>query len=245
MPWDGNGTSGSAQIARDRARCTRCRRTPEPARGHVEAPREIHVAGALRRCLMHQKMMPTSEAAHKACTSVLFSVSIKASRRMRRWRCGFLVIFAKVAELADAPDLGSGGRKALGVRLPPFAPAFARAYATDYARRAAQLCAYARQARGTCLAGSRSAAREADLSAVAATDGRRTYNSMKTEFADLTETQERARRNSQRHRRCANRSRRAELQPPGAHSRIPAGKVPPTLIKKRFREQILHDVAHD
>jgi tetratricopeptide (TPR) repeat protein len=27
-----------------------------------------------------------------------------------------------VAELADAPDLGSGGRKALGVRLPPFAP---------------------------------------------------------------------------------------------------------------------------
>ena len=37
---------------------------------------------------------------------------------------------AKVAELADAPDLGSGSRKALGVRLPPFAllrsPAFAR-----------------------------------------------------------------------------------------------------------------------
>ena len=31
---------------------------------------------------------------------------------------------AKVAELADAPDLGSGGRKALGVRLPPFAPQF-------------------------------------------------------------------------------------------------------------------------
>ena len=26
-----------------------------------------------------------------------------------------------MAELADAPDLGSGGRKALGVRLPPFA----------------------------------------------------------------------------------------------------------------------------
>src|SRR5437773_3520270 len=32
---------------------------------------------------------------------------------------------AKVAELADAPDLGSGSRKALGVQLPPFAPAFA------------------------------------------------------------------------------------------------------------------------
>jgi hypothetical protein len=33
---------------------------------------------------------------------------------------------AKVAELADAPDLGSGSRKAMGVRLPPFAPACAR-----------------------------------------------------------------------------------------------------------------------
>ena len=29
---------------------------------------------------------------------------------------------AKVAELADAPDLGSGGRKAMGVQVPPFAP---------------------------------------------------------------------------------------------------------------------------
>ena len=31
-------------------------------------------------------------------------------------------ILAKVAELADAPDLGSGGRKAVGVQIPPFAP---------------------------------------------------------------------------------------------------------------------------
>src|SRR5213595_3878968 len=30
--------------------------------------------------------------------------------------------YAKVAELADAPDLGSGSRKAMGVQLPPFAP---------------------------------------------------------------------------------------------------------------------------
>jgi hypothetical protein len=35
------------------------------------------------------------------------------------------IALAKVAELADAPDLGSGSRKALGVQLPPFAPAFA------------------------------------------------------------------------------------------------------------------------
>ena len=27
---------------------------------------------------------------------------------------------AKVAELADAPDLGSGGREVMGVRVPPF-----------------------------------------------------------------------------------------------------------------------------
>ena len=27
-----------------------------------------------------------------------------------------------MAELADAPDLGSGGRKAMGVQVPPFAP---------------------------------------------------------------------------------------------------------------------------
>src|SRR3954468_13452877 len=43
---------------------------------------------------------------------------------------------AKVAELADAPDLGSGSRKALGVRLPPFAllrsPEIARASACTH-----------------------------------------------------------------------------------------------------------------
>src|SRR5688500_13181852 len=33
---------------------------------------------------------------------------------------------AKVAELADAPDLGSGSRKAMGVRLAPFAPPTSR-----------------------------------------------------------------------------------------------------------------------
>ena len=33
----------------------------------------------------------------------------------------FCAPHAKVAELADAPDLGSGSRKAMGVRVPPFA----------------------------------------------------------------------------------------------------------------------------
>jgi trigger factor len=39
--------------------------------------------------------------------------------------CGTMYIFnisARVAELADAPDLGSGARKGVGVRVPPFAP---------------------------------------------------------------------------------------------------------------------------
>ena len=42
--------------------------------------------------------------------------------------------FAKVAELADAPDLGSGSRKAMGVRVPPFALEIARMeLSADYA----------------------------------------------------------------------------------------------------------------
>jgi hypothetical protein len=32
---------------------------------------------------------------------------------------------ARVPELADGPDLGSGVRKGVGVRVPPLAPAFA------------------------------------------------------------------------------------------------------------------------
>src|SRR6476469_9760221 len=49
---------------------------------------------------------------------------------------------AKVAELADAPDLGSGSRKAMGVRLPPFAPASARPVASygSASRRHAEAC---------------------------------------------------------------------------------------------------------
>ncbi len=43
---------------------------------------------------------------------------------MLHWAC--LNGRANVAELADAPDLGSGGRKPVGVQLPPFAPASVR-----------------------------------------------------------------------------------------------------------------------
>ena len=42
-------------------------------------------------------------------------------RMVARLRTCYSEIRAKVAELADAPDLGSGTRKGMGVRVPPFA----------------------------------------------------------------------------------------------------------------------------
>ena len=39
--------------------------------------------------------------------------------------CNKLALFAGVAELADAQDLGACGRKAVGVQIPPSAPSFA------------------------------------------------------------------------------------------------------------------------
>src|SRR6188768_3986055 len=56
--------------------------------------------------------------------------------------------YAKVAELADAPDLGSGTRKGMGVRVPPFAFAPARAEfrrATANASRRSRVAAKADQ----------------------------------------------------------------------------------------------------
>ena len=69
---------------------------------------------------------------------------------------------------------------------------------------------------------------------------------MKTEFADLTETKKSVAVeipsdvvDAEINRVARSYSRQARI--PGFRQ----GKVPPTLIKKRFREQILHDVAHD
>jgi len=69
---------------------------------------------------------------------------------------------------------------------------------------------------------------------------------VKTEFADLTETKKSVAVeipsdivDAQIDRVARSYSRQARI--PGFRQ----GKVPPTLIKKRFREQILHDVAHD
>ena len=69
---------------------------------------------------------------------------------------------------------------------------------------------------------------------------------MKTEFADLSDTKKSVAVeipsdivDAQIDRVARSYSRQARI--PGFRQ----GKVPPTLIKKRFREQILHDVAHD
>jgi trigger factor len=69
---------------------------------------------------------------------------------------------------------------------------------------------------------------------------------VKTEFADLSETKKSVAVeipsdvvDAQIDRVARSYSRQARI--PGFRQ----GKVPPTLIKKRFRDQILHDVAHD
>ena len=138
----------------------------------------------------------------------------------------FLASRAKVAELADAPDLGSGGRKALGVRLPPFARL----------RSCLRVSLGAQAGEGE---GVPTVARSAKVG--------QGYNSpVKTEFADLTDTKKSVAVeipsdivDAEIDRVARSYSRQARI--PGFRQ----GKVPPTLIKKRFREQILHDVAHD
>src|SRR6202023_2083136 len=74
------------------------------------------------------------------------------TRRRARCRVRATLRFtgaAKVAELADAPDLGSGSRKAMGVRVPPFAPAFARSeQARATAWRPRRMAAAPKQRRG-------------------------------------------------------------------------------------------------
>ncbi|MCM3880881.1 MAG: trigger factor [Vicinamibacterales bacterium] len=69
---------------------------------------------------------------------------------------------------------------------------------------------------------------------------------MKTEFADLTETRKSVAVEIPSDIVDEQIARVARSY--GRQARIPGfrqGKVPPTLIKKRFRDQILHDVAHD
>ena len=118
------------------------------------------------------------------------------------------VLSAKVAELADAPDLGSGSRKAMGVRLPPFAypgsrvPGFFRPQF-------------------------------------------RTAIIVKTEFIDVSDTRKSlvveipsTVVDAEIDKVARDYSRAARI--PGFRP----GKVPPKVVRQRFRDQILHDVAH-
>ncbi len=98
---------------------------------------------------------------------------------------------AKVAELADAPDLGSGSRKALGVRLPPFAI----------------LTAELLNAEGQADTGTQHSAHFAG------------DHSVKTEFIDVSDTQQEPRGRDPEHGgRRRDRQGRARLQPGRAGS---------------------------
>src|ERR1700704_4681769 len=76
--------------------------------------------------------------------------------------------------------------------------------------------------------------------------GRQTVVSMKTEFADINETRKNVRVeiptdivNAEIDRIATDYSRKARV--PGFRP----GKAPARVIKQRYKEQILHDVAHD
>ena len=68
---------------------------------------------------------------------------------------------------------------------------------------------------------------------------------MKTEFIDVSETRKNLRRRNPEHRgRRRDRQGRARLQQGGADPGFRPGKVPAKVVRQRFRDQILHDVAH-
>ena len=119
-----------------------------------------------------------------------------------------------MAELADAPDLGSGGRKALGVRLPPFA--LLRSPSREL-RRAACGCEASIRLRRV---------RRAE----AAQPRRRTVQrvgitAMKTEFVDVNETRKNVRVEIPTDVVDAEIDRVAtRLLAQGAHPRLPPGQ---------------------
>ena len=128
---------------------------------------------------------------------------------------------AKVAELADAPDLGSGSREAVGVQIPPFAPAFA-ATSADFGWAAAT-----------------------NAKAVSSPAKGEYSNHMKTEFVDVNDTQKSLIVEIPSDIVDAEIDRVARDY--GRAARIPGfrpGKVPVKHVRQRFRDQILHDVAH-
>ena len=134
---------------------------------------------------------------------------------------------AKVAELADAPDLGSGSRKAMGVRLPPFAQPSLAEHRASVGWQARSLRSCANAVRTRRLNG-------------------RSITAMKTEFVDVNETRKnlasRSPATSSTRRSTGSRATtRARRAMPGFRP----GKAPARVVKQRFKDQILHDVAHE
>ena len=114
-------TRDSDRTPRGRPRC----RIRRPG-AHSRSPRSNSPARSARRAITAAK----AGSFRSSPTSGWCSLARTAAAS-----CGFPALSglrlpirsdAKVAELADAPDLGSGSRKAMGVRLPPFASASAR-----------------------------------------------------------------------------------------------------------------------
>ena len=135
---------------------------------------------------------------------------------------------AKVAELADAPDLGSGSRKAMGVRVPPFALLRSPASSASFGVQASEREDVSTEARSANV------------------DSSASPQHMKTEFVDVNETRKNVRVeipsdvvDAEIERVARDYSRKARV--PGFRP----GKAPARVIKQRFKEQILHDVAHD
>ena len=115
---------------------------------------------------------------------------------------------AKVAELADAPDLGSGSRKAMGVRLPPFALLRSHALRASFGAQALRI-ADVRRARSR----EAEAARSPKLTSHENRIRRRQRN-----------PEDPARRNPERRGRRRDRSRRAGLLAQARDPRLPAGQ---------------------
>src|SRR5690349_19811868 len=72
------------------------------------------------------------------------------------------------------------------------------------------------------------------------------HPSMKTEFADVNETRKNVRVEIPKDVVDAEIDRVAKDYSRKAHvAGFRKGKVPPRVVKQRFKDQILHDVAHD
>ena len=130
-----------------------------------------------------------------------------------------------MAELADAPDLGSGSRKAMGVRLPPFA-----LLRSPWIPRRASACRHVVAAACTMASGDSPTCppkrRRRDGEAVG--EGGRPITSTRDHENRIRRrqrnAQERARRNPERRGGRRDRPRRARLLAQGAHARLPPGQ---------------------